>query len=107
MTTECGFREPTLKIQIGVMRRRRGAGKQVREQGPEARARFHARIPELGVLMLAPRHVADIIDDREMRGGGDIGQREAFTREPVSSQAEPADVVEMGMNVRAAGAKSE
>src|SRR5258706_2129840 len=76
----------------------------VGEEWPEARARFDARVPFLGAVMLLPGHVAEIIDGREVRRSGDVGEAETIAGEIAAALHEIGDVVEMVLDVLAAGA---
>ena len=75
-------------------------GNMVPQYGPETGAGLGASVPVLGPFMFAPRHVAEIVQHRNMRGGGDVGQGKVIPRQPVPLVGEIGDIVEMGMDVR-------
>src|SRR5437867_1701408 len=80
----------TSEIQVGVVCWRRDARKLVGQERAEARARLHARVPVLGAGMLLPRHVADVVERRELGGGADVGERELVARQPAPAVDQPA-----------------
>ena len=97
-------RGPGLKIEIGVVLRRRQAGDVVGEERTKARPRLDARVPFLGGLVLVPRHVAEVVEARQLRRGGDVGDREMVAGEPAPPLDQVADVVEMIGQVGVPGA---
>src|SRR5438552_10248300 len=92
------------EIEIGVMLGRRGAGNVIGEQRAEARARLDPRVPFLGGLVVVPRHVAEVVERREVRGGTDVREREMIAREPAAALHQEGDVIEVVAEVRLAGA---
>ena len=86
------------------MRRRRNAGHVVGEDRPEARARLDPRIPFLGGLVCLPRHVAEIVEARQLGRGGDVGDREMVAGQPAPALDEIPDVVEVVRQVGMPGA---
>src|SRR5215211_4164120 len=101
-----GCRRPqaVLEIQVGVMRRRRGAGHVVGEDRAKARARLDAGIPFLGRLVRVPWDVAEIVEARQVRRGSDVGDREMVAGQPAPPLDEVADVIEMIGQVGVPGA---
>ncbi len=83
------------EVEIRVGRRRRDAGVGVGQQRTERRARLHPCVPALRRLVFAPRHVTQVIDRREVRGGREVRVGEPLAREPVARLHEPADVGQM------------
>src|SRR5580704_14120021 len=63
------------EIEIGVVLGRWHAGQVVGEDRAEARARLDARVPVLGRFVVVPRHVAEIVQARQVRRRGDVGDR--------------------------------
>src|SRR5262245_22408646 len=57
------------KVEIGISPGRGEARNAVLEQRSERRSRFQQRIPILDRLMLLPRHLAEIVERREMGRG--------------------------------------
>src|SRR5262245_6686562 len=57
------------EIEIGIGGRGRDPPDLIGKQRPEGRARLDALIPGLGVGILLPGHIAEIVDRREMRRG--------------------------------------
>ncbi len=81
-----------LEIEIGIMGRRSHAGKLVGQQRTEAGTRLHARVPVLDLGKFVPRHVAAIVDGREMGRAGDVGQRERIAAEPAPRIGQPGEI---------------
>src|SRR5208282_6606366 len=73
------------------------------QERAKARARLEARIPFPRAGILVPRHVADVIDGRELGPRRDIGHRKRFTRKPIPAIREVADIVEMLVDVLKSG----
>src|SRR3546814_5295061 len=70
------------EIQIGIMAWRAQAGDDVFQKRAHAWPRFEPHIPVFGRFIHAPGNRAEIIGDRQMRHGGDIGIGEMIAREP-------------------------
>src|SRR5690348_10633602 len=81
-----------LEIEIGVGFRRRDPGQGFGEQWPKRRSRLHPRIPDFGVLVLAPWYIAQIVGSRQMCGGSKIGIAHPLAGEPVAGAHQPADI---------------
>src|SRR5579883_977192 len=96
--------QPESKIEVGIMLWRRRARDMVGEQRPKAGARLEPREPVLGGRMVAPRHVAYIVDRRQVCRRRDIGQREMIPRKPAPALREVGNIIEMIMDIREAGA---
>src|SRR5690242_493643 len=93
-----------LEIQIGVVLGWRRARDVVGQERPETRPRLDAGIPFLGGLVLIPGHVAEVVEGREVRGRGNVGQREMIAREPAAALDQESDVVEVIAEIGLAGA---
>ncbi len=65
------------------------------EQRAEAGAGFHDRIPVLGGLVAAPVEGAEIVDHREVRGGGEVGQAQPGAGDPAAVVEEIVDIIEV------------
>src|SRR5687767_4618739 len=61
-----------LEIDLVVMRGRDDHFHPLAEQRAEAGPRLHDRVPVLGLLVAAPVERAEVIDHRQMRGGGEV-----------------------------------
>ena len=66
---------PVLEVEVGVVRGSRHAAHLIGEDGAEGRPRLHPRVPGLRRRFLLPRHFAEIVDHRERRPGGEVGER--------------------------------
>ena len=71
------------------------------EQRAERRPRLDPRVPGLCGLVLVPRHIAQIIDRRQVRRRGKVRIGQAVAGEPVALANEPADIAQMISNVAA------
>ena len=71
----------------------------------ERAPRLEARVPDLGDGKLLPWHFAQIVDRRQMRGGGKIGERQIFARQPAPAVRQIADIAHMVAQVGADGAQ--
>ena len=58
---------------------------------------------EQGYLCLVPWHVADVIERGDMRRRRDVGQRIGRTGQPGAPVCQPADIVEVMVDVLLAG----
>ena len=67
------------------------------QQRAKAGARFHHRIPVLGLLVPAPVERAEIIDDRQMRRRGEVDQAQARPRQPAAMVEQIVHVIEMAV----------
>src|SRR6185437_1611498 len=93
-----------LKIQISVVLRRGEAGYVVGEKRAEAGAGLDAGVPFLGGLVVVPGHIAEIVEARKLRRGGDVGQGEMVAGEPAATLDEVGNVVEVIRHVAVPGA---
>ena len=91
-----------LEIEICIVARWRAAGDMVAKKRAKARARFYTRVPFFCELMIAPRHVAQIINAGQMRCRRDVGQRKIVAGEPAPLFRKIRNVVEMRVNICAA-----
>ena len=62
------------------------------EQRPEGRPRFEALVPALDGGEIRPRHIAQIVEAREMRRRRQIGEREIIARQPVAAGRSSAPI---------------
>src|SRR5665213_4186981 len=61
------------EVQVVIVGRRSEARPAVGEDGAESGPRLDLHVPGLDGRKLAPRNVAEIIEDGEVGGGGEIG----------------------------------
>ena len=61
--------------------------------------RLYFRIPQLGVFVAVPRNVAQIVDNRQVCGYGNVGQRKIVAGQIVAPFGQPVDVFEMKVEV--------
>src|SRR3984893_9286443 len=66
------LRLPHSKIEVGVVFWRGDTRDVIGEDRAEARARLDPRVPFLGGFVCIPGNVAEIIEARQVRGGGDV-----------------------------------
>src|SRR5262245_25827157 len=90
------------KVEIGISPGRGEAGNAVLKQRPERRSRLQQRKPILDRLMLLPRHLAEIVERREVRRGREIGETHRVARKPAPRLGEMADIGEMIAQILAA-----
>ena len=83
------------------MRRSAGrhAGNQVLQQRLERGPGLDPGIPILGALKVIPRHIAEIIDARQMGGGGYIGIGDFRPSEPIAPLGEIFDIFQVLLDV--------
>ena len=65
------------------------------QQRAEAGPRLHHRVPVFRLLVPAPVERAEIVNDAEMRGGGEISEAEARSGEPAAVVEEVIEIVEV------------
>ncbi len=70
-----------------------------RRADAERGSRFYPRVPGLGALVFVPWHIAQIIDDGQVRRRGQIGIGQAVAGKPVALADEPADIRQMVSNI--------
>src|ERR1700759_2745742 len=92
------------KIQIGVMRWRRGGRNLIRQDCAEAWPRLHPRIPILGGGAVRPVQFANEVQRRQMSRGGEIRERKRAASEPFPGFRQPANVIQMVAERDIAGA---
>src|SRR5580698_7355780 len=63
------------EIEFGIVGDRRLAGQAVGEQRAEGRPRLDAQVPFAGGRILRPRNFAEIVERRQMRRDGEIGEQ--------------------------------
>ena len=63
-----------LEVEIVIVRDRREARPAIGQDRPEARPRLQLHVPGLGRREVLPRHVAEIVEHRQVRGGGEVGE---------------------------------
>jgi hypothetical protein len=66
-----------------------------RSATPARPAGFHPRVPRLCRVVLAPWHVAQIIDRRKMRRGGEVRVTDPVAGEIIPRPRQPADIGKM------------
>src|SRR5262245_46299215 len=83
------------EVEIGIGGRGREAPDLIAEQRAKGWPRLDPLVPGLGVAILPPGHIAEIVDAREMGGGRQIGGGQLGTGEPVPAFDQETDIVEM------------
>src|SRR4029077_19134649 len=81
------------KVEIDVMLRRGDTRNVVGEYRAKARARLDPRVPFFGRLVRIPGHIAEIIEARQVSGGGNVGDREMIAGKPTPALDEVSQVV--------------
>src|SRR4051794_22131838 len=83
------------KVHFVVMARRDDHLHPFGKKRPEAGPRFHYRVPVLGLLVAAPIESAEIIDDAQMRRGGEVREAETRASQPTAMVEQIIDIIEM------------
>src|ERR1700732_1718700 len=83
------------EVEVHIGPRRRHARQPFAQQRTERRAGFHPRVPCLCRFVLDPWPVAQIIDRRKMRRGGEVRVAEPVAGEKIPRPRQPADIGQM------------
>ena len=75
------------------------ARKPVLKQGSEGWTGFYARIPVFRGVVMLPWHIAAVVEAGQVRRRREVGDGQAFARQPVPRLGQPADVVEVNLDV--------
>ena len=89
------------------MFRRGNARDVIGQDRAKARARFDSRVPFLGRFVCIPGNVAQIIEARQLRGGGDVGDREMIAGEPAPALDEVPEIIEVVREICVPGANRQ
>src|SRR5216684_7369444 len=91
-----GARYPSYsEVEIHIGGRRRHARQPFAQQRAERRAGFHPRVPRLCRVVLDPWHVAQIIDRRKVRRGGEVRIGQMVAGQKIPRLRQPADIGQM------------
>ncbi|EGE58995.1 hypothetical protein RHECNPAF_2530074 [Rhizobium etli CNPAF512] len=101
-----GHGEPSLEIQIGIMRNRRQAAHPLGQHRPEGGARLQPLVPFLDDRGLGPLDFAEIIEDRDRGGGGKVGIAHPLAGQPLARAGKPGEIAHMLADIRAGRAQN-